>query len=55
MPPRPAALRAAAGFAYRAGMLAAEGVPLAQIAADIGTPFYCYASGAIEAQYRRYA
>ncbi|HZS82404.1 MAG TPA: diaminopimelate decarboxylase [Stellaceae bacterium] len=36
-------------------MLAAEGVPLAQIAADIGTPFYCYASGAIEAQYRRYA
>jgi diaminopimelate decarboxylase len=42
-------------FAYRAGELHAEAVPLARIAAAIGTPFYCYSSAAIERRYRRFA
>ncbi len=42
-------------FAYRAGGLHAEAVPLARIAAAIGTPFYCYSSAAIERRYRRFA
>ena len=35
-------------FAYRGGELHAEGVPLARIAAAVGTPFYCYSSAALE-------
>jgi diaminopimelate decarboxylase len=31
-------------FAYRAGVLHAEDVPLPAIAAAVGTPFYCYAT-----------
>jgi diaminopimelate decarboxylase len=42
-------------FAYRAGELCAEEVPLARIAAAVGTPFYCYSSAAIERRYRRFA
>ena len=42
-------------FAYRGGALHAEGVPLARIAAAVGTPFYCYSSTAIERRYRRFA
>ena len=42
-------------FAYRAGELHAEGVPLARIAAAVGTPFYCYSSAAIERRYHRFA
>jgi diaminopimelate decarboxylase len=42
-------------FAYRAGELHAEAVPLARIAAAVGTPFYCYSSAAIERRYRRFA
>jgi diaminopimelate decarboxylase len=42
-------------FAYRAGELHAEDVPLARIAAAVGTPFYCYSSTAIERRYRRFA
>ena len=42
-------------FAYRGGELCAEGVPLARIAAAVGTPFYCYSSTAIERRYRRFA
>ena len=42
-------------FAYRGGALHAEGVPLARIAAVVGTPFYCYSSTAIERRYRRFA
>ena len=30
----------------------AEDVPIAEIAADVGTPFYCYASATIERHYR---
>ncbi len=33
-------------FAYRDGALHAEDVPLARIAAAVGTPVYCYSSGA---------
>jgi diaminopimelate decarboxylase len=42
-------------FVYRDGALQAEDVPLERIAAAIGTPFYVYSSGFIEAQYRRFA
>jgi len=38
-------------FAYRAGALHAEGVPLETLAEDVGTPFYCYAATAIETAY----
>jgi diaminopimelate decarboxylase len=39
-------------FAYRAGHLCAEDVPLETIAAEIGTPLYCYSSATIERHYR---
>jgi diaminopimelate decarboxylase len=31
-------------FSYSNGALNAESVPLARIAAEVGTPFYCYSS-----------
>jgi diaminopimelate decarboxylase len=42
-------------FQYRGGHLAAEEVPLARIAVKVGTPYYCYSAGAIEAQYDLFA
>jgi diaminopimelate decarboxylase len=39
-------------FAYRDGVLHAEDVSLAHIAALVGTPFYCYATATIERHYR---
>jgi diaminopimelate decarboxylase len=39
-------------FHYRAGELMAEDVPLARIAARVGTPFYCYSSATLERHYR---
>ncbi len=42
-------------FTYRDGQLAAERVPLARIAAAVGTPAYVYSSALLEAGYRRYA
>jgi diaminopimelate decarboxylase len=39
-------------FAYRAGVLAAEDVPLPDIARAVGTPFYCYSSATIERHFR---
>ena len=42
-------------FAYRRGELHAEDVPLARIAAAVGTPCYCYSSAAIERRYRSFA
>lgn len=39
-------------FAYVKGSLQAEGVPLARIAAEIGTPFYCYSAAALRRAYR---
>jgi diaminopimelate decarboxylase len=44
-----------AAFAYRDGQLHAEEVPLARIAEAVGTPFYCYSSGAVEAAYQDFA
>lgn len=42
-------------FAYRNGTLHAEDVPLARIAEDVGTPFYCYSTAALRGQYRTFA
>ncbi len=39
-------------FSYSAGTLHAEAVSLAAIAAEVGTPFYCYSSAALEGQYK---
>ena len=39
-------------FLYRDGALHAEDVPLAEIAASIGTPFYCYSTATLERHYR---
>ena len=39
-------------FDYRNGTLHAEGVSLTEIAAKVGTPFYCYSTAALEGQYR---
>jgi len=39
-------------FAYRAGVLHAEDVALADIAAAVGTPFYCYATATLERHYQ---
>lgn len=41
-----------APFHWRRGVLHAEEVALPKIAAALGTPFYCYASGALEDAYR---
>jgi diaminopimelate decarboxylase len=38
-------------FTYRNGALHAEDVALATIAEAVGTPFYCYSSGAIEGSF----
>lgn len=42
-------------FPYRAGELHVEEVPVARIAAAVGTPFYLYSSACFSAQYRRFA
>ena len=42
-------------FTYRDGELYAEEVPLARIAAAVGTPFYVYSAGSLTARYRRFA
>ena len=39
-------------FAYKNGEMHAEGVALATIAAQVGTPFYCYSAGALRAAWR---
>jgi diaminopimelate decarboxylase len=38
-------------FSYRAGVLHAEGVSLARLAAEVGTPFYCYSTATLERHY----
>ncbi|MSP68228.1 MAG: diaminopimelate decarboxylase [Alphaproteobacteria bacterium] len=40
------------GFSYRSGVLAAEEVPLAEIAAAVATPLYCYATAGLLGQYQ---
>jgi diaminopimelate decarboxylase len=42
-------------FVYRNGLLHAEEVPLARIAEAVGTPFYCYSSGAVTSAYESFA
>ena len=42
-------------FAYVDGGLCAEGVGLADIAAEVGTPFYCYSTQALTENYAAFA
>ena len=39
-------------FLYRDGKLFAEDVPLSEIAAAVGTPFYCYSTATFERHFR---
>ncbi len=39
-------------FEYRRGVLHAEDVPVPEIAAAVGTPFYCYSTATLERHYR---
>ena len=42
-------------FTYENGEMHAEGVALATIAAQVGTPFYCYSAGALRAAWQEFA
>jgi diaminopimelate decarboxylase len=42
-------------FSYRGGELCAEELPIARIAAAVGTPFYLYSAGDMRARYRAFA
>jgi diaminopimelate decarboxylase len=42
-------------FSYRAGVLHAEDVPLDRLAAEAGTPFYCYSTATLMRHYRVFA
>lgn len=42
-------------FAYKDGEMHAEGVALAQIATQVGTPFYCYSAAALRAGWKEFA
>jgi diaminopimelate decarboxylase len=42
-------------FAYRTGVLHAEAVNLAELAAQVGTPFYCYSTATLTRHYRVFA
>src|SRR6476646_11647307 len=42
-------------FDYRSGVLHAEAVNLADLAAAVGTPFYCYSSATLTRHYRVFA
>jgi len=42
-------------FQYRNGQLHAEDVPLADLAAQVGTPFYCYSTATLERHYKVFA
>jgi len=39
-------------FAYRDGVLHAEDVSIAELAHEVGTPFYCYSTATLERHYR---
>ena len=39
-------------FDYRGGVLHAEDVSVARLAAEVGTPFYCYSTATLERHYR---
>jgi diaminopimelate decarboxylase len=42
-------------FAYRAGVMHAEGVDLVALAAQVDTPFYCYSTATLARHYRVFA
>jgi diaminopimelate decarboxylase len=42
-------------FSYRDGVMHAEGVSLAAIAAEVGTPFYCYSTATLTRHYKVFA
>jgi diaminopimelate decarboxylase len=42
-------------FTYKNGEMHAEGMALATIAAQVGTPFYCYSAGALRAAWQEFA
>jgi diaminopimelate decarboxylase len=42
-------------FEYRDGVLHAENVPVPEIAAAVGTPFYCYSTATLTRHYRVFA
>src|SRR5579864_6142804 len=42
-------------FDYRNGVLHAEAVNLSELAATVGTPFYCYSTATLERHYRVFA
>ena len=42
-------------FDFRNGRLCAEEVDIAALAHEVGTPFYCYSTRAVEENYRRFA
>jgi diaminopimelate decarboxylase len=42
-------------FHYINGILHAENVPIPEIAASVGTPFYCYSTATLERHYRVFA
>lgn len=42
-------------FPYEKGLLHIDGAAVPEIAAEVGTPFFCYSSGALEAAYRDFA
>src|SRR5580704_14919139 len=53
--PIPGPIRVNEFFRYRAGQLHAEKVPVAEIAAAVGTPFYLYSAAGLAALYHRFA
>ncbi len=42
-------------FSYHDGILSAEGVSLAALAREVGTPFYCYSSATLARHYKVFA
>jgi diaminopimelate decarboxylase len=42
-------------FIYKHGVLSAEGVSLATLAREVGTPFYCYSSATLSRHYKVFA
>jgi len=42
-------------FDYKNGEMQAEGVALRAIAAQVGTPFYCYSASALRAAWQEFA
>src|SRR3954447_18671112 len=42
-------------FTYRSGVLHAEAVDLVELAAAVGTPFYCHSTATLERHYEVFA